>query len=206
MTNSSGTGRTNQKLRTRKHLLDTAASMLKGGRQPTLDEVAEAALVSRATAYRYFPNIDALLLEASLHVHTPQLEDIFKNNTSNDPVTRLQRVEQAFHDMVLANEAQLRMMLAQILRRSAEGEVADLPSRQNRRTPLIESALKPAQSEFTRANLDRLSKAAALIIGPEAMIVCKDVLHLDDDEARKLKQWAIKALVDAARQRTRSEK
>jgi AcrR family transcriptional regulator len=205
MAHSESTGRTNQKLRTRKHLLDTAARMLKEGRQPTLDEVAEAALVSRATAYRYFPNSDALMLEASLHMHTPQLEDVFKDKASSDPVLRLQRVEQAFHDMVITNEPQIRMMLAQTLLRSTEVDTDSLPSRQNRRMPLIESALEPAKGEFTRANLDRLSKAAALIIGTEGMIVCKDVLHLEDSEARKLKQWAIKALVNAARRRTVNE-
>lgn len=199
-------GRANQKLRTRKHLLDTAAKMLQEGRQPTLDEVAEAALVSRATAYRYFPSIDALMLEASLHIHTPQLDAVFDGTASGDPVTRLQRVEQAFHDMVNANEAQIRMMLAQTLLRGTAGDGGALPARQNRRLPLIESALEPAKGEFTRASLDRLGKAAALIIGTEGMIVCKDVLRLDDAEARKVKQWAIKALVNAARRRAASEK
>jgi AcrR family transcriptional regulator len=201
MTNEDSAGRANQKLRTRKHLLDTAARMLQEGLQPTLDEVAEAALVSRATAYRYFPSIDSLLLEASLHIHTPQLDDVFKDSSANDPVARLQRVEEAFHDMVNSNEAQIRMMLAQTLLRSTEAEDGSLPSRQNRRMPLIESALEPAKGEFTRASLDRLAKAAALIIGTEGLIVCKDVLHLDDGEARKVKQWAIKALVNAARRR-----
>ena len=31
------------------------------------------------------------------------------------------------------------------------------------------------------------------------MVVFKDVLRLDDAEARKVKRWAIRALVDAAR-------
>ena len=47
----------------------------------------------------------------------------------------------------------------------------------------------------------RLRQAVALIVGPEAMIVCKDVLQLDDAEARALKRWAIRALVEAARKR-----
>jgi hypothetical protein len=37
------------------------------------------------------------------------------------------------------------------------------------------------------------------VIGTEGMIVCKDVLQLDDAEARKVKRWAIRALVAAAR-------
>ena len=37
------------------------------------------------------------------------------------------------------------------------------------------------------------------LIGTEAMVVCKDVLQLDDAETRKVKRWAIRALIEAAR-------
>ncbi|HYN45985.1 MAG TPA: TetR family transcriptional regulator, partial [Allosphingosinicella sp.] len=47
-------GRPNQKSRTRKDLLRAAAQLMKVGRSPTLEEVAQEAEVSRATAYRYF--------------------------------------------------------------------------------------------------------------------------------------------------------
>ena len=46
---------------------------------------------------------------------------------------------------------------------------------------------------------ERRARILALIIGTEGMIVVKDVLQLDDDEARKVKRWAIAALVEAAR-------
>jgi hypothetical protein len=36
-------------------------------------------------------------------------------------------------------------------------------------------------------------------MGTEATIVVKDVLQLDDTEARKMKRWAIRALVEAAK-------
>ena len=39
---------------------------MKSGQMPTLAEVAEEALISRATAYRYFSSPEALLAEASL--------------------------------------------------------------------------------------------------------------------------------------------
>jgi hypothetical protein len=44
-----------------------------------------------------------------------------------------------------------------------------------------------------------LSRALAIVIGTEAMVVCKDVLQLDEAEARRLRRWAIRALVEAAR-------
>lgn len=61
-------GRPSQRRRTGEDLLEAASRLMRQGRKPSLEEVAEAALVSRATEYRYFPSIDALLLEATLDV------------------------------------------------------------------------------------------------------------------------------------------
>lgn len=193
-------GRANQKRRTRKDLLQAAAQLMKQGRRPSLDEVAEAALVSRATAYRYFPSTDALLAEASLDVVTPDPAALFAGNAPADPVARLEKVDAALHEMTLANEPALRLMLANALQRAARGDVgSETPLRQNRRTPLIEAALEPARRQFKPGSLDLLGKALALIVGTEAMVVFKDVLQLDDAEARRVKRWAIRALVEAAK-------
>ena len=59
MSGAERNGRPNQKTRTRKDLLQAAARLMKQGGPPTLEEVAEEALVSRATAYRYFPSVEA---------------------------------------------------------------------------------------------------------------------------------------------------
>ena len=193
-------GRANQRRRTRKDLLQAAAQLMKKGRRPSLDEVAEAALVSRATAYRYFPSTDELLAEASVDVVTPDAAVLFAGNAKTDPVARLDKVDAALHAMMLTNEPALRLMLANSLQRAARGEVeGETPLRQNRRTPLIEAALEPARRQFKPGSLDLLAKALALIVGPEAMVVFKDVLQLDDAEARRVKRWAIRALVEAAK-------
>jgi len=191
-------GRPNQRRRTRKDLLDAAARLMKQGRKPSLEEVAEAALVSRATAYRYFPSIEALIVEATLDVAAPNADDVFKGAAA-DPFARVEKVDAAFEAMMSANEAGLRMMLAQSLQRSLTEEGGQLPKRQNRRTPLIEAALAPYKKEFTPAELQTLSRALALIIGTEALVVFKDVLQVSDAEARKVRRWAIRALVEAAK-------
>lgn len=197
------TGRPNQRRRTRKDLLDAAARLVKQGRKPTLEEIAEDALVSRATAYRYFPNVDALLVESSLDIAVPNPDELFQDDPTADPVSRMQRVDTALHDMILANEASLRTMLVHSLEQATEAKEGALPVRQNRRTPLIEAALKPARNQFKAGAIENLSKALALIVGTEGVIVSKDVLQLDDDDARKVKRWAIRALVEAAMKRPR---
>ena len=200
-----GSGRSNQRRRTRKDLLQAAARLMKQGQNPSLEEIADEAMVSRATAYRYFPGVEALLVEASLDIAVPDAEELFRTVSSTDPVERLNLVDTMFHDMILANEPSLRMMLVHSLQRVAKGgEDSDLPPRQNRRSPLIEAALKPERNEFDPAALKLLRKALALIIGTEGIVVFKDVLQTSDAEARKVKQWAIRALVDAARKRGRS--
>lgn len=190
--------RTNQKRRTRKDLLQAAARLMKEGRTPSLEEIAAEALVSRATAYRYFPNVEALLIEAPLDLALPDEEAMFRGASVADPVARMERVDKVFHEMILENETALRLMIAKTMERRAAGD-DDLPTRQNRRTPMIEAALAPARTEFDPASLDRLQKALALLIGTESMIVFKDVLQLSDKEAREVKRWAIRALISAAR-------
>ncbi len=199
MTDTERGGRPNQKTRTRKDLLQAASRLMKQGRTPTLEEVAEEALVSRATAYRYFPSVEALVVEAWVDVAMPEPQELFRDEVSRDPVARLQRVETAVYDMILANVPLLRTMLAHAIQQGIADENGKLPRRQNRRTPLIEAALEPARGEFKPGSLKVLAGALALIIGPEATIVVKDVLQLDDAEARKVKRFAIRALVEAAR-------
>lgn len=193
-------GRPNQKRRTRKDLLQAAARLLKQGREPSLEEIAAEAMVSRATAYRYFPSVEALLIEAPLDVAMPDADALFRGAPSSDAVARLDHLDTVLHDTILANESAMRMMLAHSLKRGMQsGDEDTLPTRQNRRTPLIEAALEPAKKEFKPPDLPMLSKSLALIIGTEAMVVFKDVLQSDDAEARKVKRWAIRALVNAAR-------
>lgn len=206
MTASERNGRLNQKTRTRKDLLQAAARLVKQGRTPTLEEIAEEALVSRATAYRYFPSVEALLVEAAVDVAVPDPAAFFRDDASRDPVTRLQRVETALHDVILANEPLLRTMLAHTIQQSIDGDDAGkMPKRQNRRTPLIEAAIEPARDQFKPSSIRTMMNALALVMGPESMIVVKDILQLDDDDARKLKRWVIRALVEAAKKPGASE-
>lgn len=188
--------RANQRHRTRKDLLAAAGRLLKAGRTPDMDDVAREAMVSRATAYRYFPTIDALLVEAPLDDAVPSPESLFAGDDSTDPADRAARAERAMHESVYRNEAQLRAMLAASLQRGADAP--DVPVRQNRRTPLIEAALAPARYRFSDAAYERLCAALALVIGTESMIVFKDVLGADEATARGVKAWAVRALVRAA--------
>lgn len=189
--------RRGQKSRTRKDLLRAAARLMQEGRSPTLEEVAEDAQVSRATAYRYFPGVDSLLTEAALDVAMPDGDSFFADDPSAEPLERLLRADAAVAAMIRGNEPALRAMLIHSLQQGLGPGAGALPTRQNRRTPLIEAALAPAP--FAPWVRDRLAKALALVIGTESMLAFKDVLQLPDDEADAVRRWMIRALVEAAR-------
>ncbi|HJQ61805.1 MAG TPA: helix-turn-helix domain-containing protein [Burkholderiales bacterium] len=190
-------GRFNQRHRTRRELLSAAARLLKQGATPSIEEVAQAAMVSRATAYRYFPTLDALLVEAPLEGDTPDPEALFARDGTKNPEERIDAAEAALHEMVYRNEAQLRRLLSNSLTRAPGGRHA-IPVRQNRRSPLIEAALAPVKRRLTKAAYQRLCAALAVYFGPEAMVVFRDVLQLDETQARKIKSWAVRTLVRAA--------
>ena len=196
MTTPSAAGRENQRRRTRKDLLEAAARLLKQGRAPDMDEVAAEAMVSRATAYRYFPTIEALLVEAPIDSEVPDAQAVFAEDRTRDAVPRLDKAESMLHDMCYANANQLRIMLASSLRQCTRHD--GTPIRQNRRTALIEAALEPAREQFTGAAYTNLCAALALVFGTESMIVFTDVLGVPPKTARRIKSWAIAALVRAA--------
>jgi AcrR family transcriptional regulator len=197
MRETRATGRANQRLRTRKELLVAAARLLDEGRTPTMDEVAEAALVSRATAYRYFPTLESLLAEAPLQGEAPDPERLFATDVSTDPEARIEAANAAMHRMAWRNAPQLRLMLASILAAHAKAD-SRAPKRQNRRTPLIEAALEPVRDRLDPVDFRRLCRALALIVGTESMIVCADILNLNERSARDVTQWAARALVRQA--------
>jgi AcrR family transcriptional regulator len=197
--------RTNQRYRTRKDLMDAAGRLMKNGHKPSLEEVAEAARVSRATAYRYFPNVEALLVEAPLDTAMPAWEALFADDASSDPEERIDRAEAAMHRMVFDNEGAIRLMLSAAVVRAAGEAGENVPYRQNRRTPLIEAALAPARGRFKKASYSRLRAALAMIFGSESMVVFRDVLRLDEKTARAVKSWAVRALVRAALEESRGQ-
>ena len=196
MSRAASPRRGNQRFRTRKDLLLAARRLMAGRRKPTMDEITEEAKISRATAYRYFPSLEALLVEAPLEGELQSGNELFANDASTDPEQRILKAESALHEMCSRNEAQLRLMLAQSLARDAQ-KVAE-PIRQNRRTDLIEAALAPARRRFRKASYDRLRAAAAVLFGIESIVVFRDVLGVDDRRAGEIRRWALRALVRAA--------
>jgi AcrR family transcriptional regulator len=82
--------RDRQTRRTKRALLAAADEIFAEGRVPTVADVAERADVARATAYRYFPPQEALLLETTLLGDSGPLQSLSELvNETPDPAKRV---------------------------------------------------------------------------------------------------------------------
>jgi AcrR family transcriptional regulator len=187
------TGRTRQKTRTRNALLEVTRELLAGGRTPNVEEAAEAAGISRATAYRYFPNQRALLVAAHPEIEATTL---LGDDPPADPEARLERVIRELLRLTIDNEPQLRTTLRLSLE-PAPHEALVL--RQGRGIGWIEEALAPLQGELSRAQLRRLVLAIRSACGIEALVWLTDVAGLAREEAADLMRWSALSLLRAAR-------
>src|SRR3954465_15009869 len=101
-------GRTRQKARTRAALLDAARGLVAAGQPPPVEQAAAAAGVSRATAYRYFPNQRALLVAAHPEIEATEL---LGDDAPDDPYERLERTITELIRLTIDSEPELRTML-----------------------------------------------------------------------------------------------
>src|SRR5882672_7054659 len=92
-------GRTDQKRRTRDALIAAARELVAKGESPTVEAAAQAAAISRTTAYRYFPSQRALLSAA--HPETAATSMLPDDAPDEDVATRLDMVVDAFTRMIV---------------------------------------------------------------------------------------------------------
>jgi len=184
-------GRVSQKRRTRDALVGAARDIVAEGRTPTVEDAAEAASISRTTAYRYFPNQRALLVAA--HPETGA-STLLPDDPPDDAAARLDLVIDAFTRSLLRNEAQQRTMLRLSLE-ADPSERAELPLRQGRGIKWIEEALAPLLVDMPETEVHRLTLAIRSATGIEALVWLTDVAGLSRDDAVDLMRWTAGSLL-----------
>ena len=200
---SSGTGggRVNQKQRTRQAIVDAAIALMDEGSAPTVAEAAEAALVSRTTAYRYFPTQESLLLEVALHAHVDDLEALVAEPVDADHAAeRALDVLHRFNERVLDEEVRYRnaMRVYQELWFNASGAGDPAPIvREGRRARWFRTLLAPLRDQVGDDAVERLVLGLCVLGGMEAMTALRDVCRLSPGEALAVTDWAAGALVAA---------
>ena len=171
----------------------TASALMRQGLSPSVSEVAEAAGVSRSTAYRYFPTLVDMLRAVVAKALGPILD-------WDDPATngeeRLASLYGKTFPRLSEHEATFRAAIRQSLEPSVEVPGEKTLGRGHRRALLARAV---AGSGLTAEQANRLVQALSLTFGIEALIVLKDICGLDDHKAKEVALWSALALLQAAR-------
>jgi AcrR family transcriptional regulator len=193
--------RVNQKRRTRAALVQAAQDLLKRGRTPTVADVADEALVSRATAYRYFPSQEHLLLDVVLERSIDEIDRVVDAAASSpDAAARVEGLVSAIHEEIAANEAGFRSLLRLSIAQAPSAQPTVASIRGERRLQWIDRALEPIAEDLDARTRKRLVGALALCVGAEAFIVLHDLCGLRPEEVHDTLRWAASALLTAARE------
>ncbi len=189
-------GRVNQKQRTRTAIVEATRELIKDGAAVTMPAIARAALVSAATAYRYFPDLASLLREAEAAAWPPPAEALAPVDGSDDPVERIACAAQYLLRGVLAREGAVRALIsAAIVRPESAG------LRPGHRFGLIDYALAPLAATLGARDpeaLEQLKRELAIIVSAEALFVLTDLRGLAPEDAIASAVHAARTITAAA--------
>lgn len=192
-----GTGR-GPRARTKRLMLETATRLMEAGVTPSVSEVAEAAEVSRATAYRYFPSQAALVRAVVDEGLGPILT---WRSDSTDAERRVVELFDTAMPRIEAFEATFKAALKLSLEQWAQRQAGTLGGEprftRGHRIELLKDAIAPLKGRLPPQEFKRLAQALSLIFGVEVLIVLKDIWGLDSRRMRSVVQWAAAALVRA---------
>lgn len=188
-------GRTSQKERTRGALLAAARRLVDLGEPVTVNAVADAARVSRATAYRYFSDPDVLTLEAVLDGGFFTAEEAIGDAV--DVRDRVHRVRRRLLDATRESEQRFRLFLARSLESAARGDGPGAGEmRAGRRLPMFAYALAPVCERMTPEAFEFLVLSLSAVTGLESFIALKDVCRVDAEAAEAISAAVVDAILD----------
>jgi AcrR family transcriptional regulator len=176
---SERTERTNQKQRTRDAILDGARQLMSRGEPVTVAAAAAEHGISRATAYRYFSDPQALALEAGLATLVPPYEDVIVGTT--DLRARLAAITAAMIRLTLENEAAFRQYLSHAVT-ATDGS----GSRGARRVGYMKRALSELPHDLSSAQAADLMASLATVAGVEGLVALTDVAGCDTAVAERI--------------------
>ena len=179
--------RVNQKARTRKAIIEACRELTLTGAEITMPQVARAALVSEATAYRYFPDLVSLIQEVLAGLWPPPEQALVPVAGSGDPVERVAFACDYLLRGVWAYRGAVRAMISHTI---VSPDIAQ--ARPGVRFGLIDHALAPF------ADQPELKRQLAIVVGAEALFALTDLCGLSPDQAIATAVGAASTLTRAA--------
>jgi AcrR family transcriptional regulator len=153
-------------------------------------------MVSRATAYRYFASIEALISETVTDRGMKPLSHFWQ--PGGDPVEGAGRAAAELSKLLLSDEIGLHVMERSFMTVWLESTTHDTPLRPGRRLSYIEPIVDSLKDIIPAAARRRLKHALAMVIGTEALIAVRDISRASPDEALEATAWAARSLVRQA--------
>lgn len=171
--------RTNQKARTKRAIVEACIGLIREHQAVTMPAVAKAALVSEATAYRYFPDLASLLSKAFAEDWPSPSQALAPIDDSQDPVERVGFATRFLLEGVLDRQAVVRAMIA------ASMTDPDLlaPARPGIRFGLIDHALAPVADRLDRGRAEQLKRDLTVVMSGEALFSLTDLCGLSTEDA-----------------------
>ncbi|MBS0339394.1 MAG: TetR/AcrR family transcriptional regulator [Proteobacteria bacterium] len=190
-------GRANQKRRTRRALIEATLALCEGGRTPTFAEVAARAMVSRATAYRYYSSVEELISDAMFEHAVQPLQSLFRLG-EDDPVEAIGRAARTLNELLLSDEVGLHVVERSFMSAWLDNAPTARPPRPARRMQYITPIVDALKDQLPPAARKRLASALTLTMGTEASLSLRDVAGTDTEQALAVSAWAAQALVRQA--------
>ena len=185
-------GRENQRARTYAALVDAAGRLLNDGRPPSMPAAAELALVSVATAYRYFRTAEELWEEAALfdarRVFDPDEAEAAIRAAGSDVEARLVVAVQRSAWPLFDRELEIRRMIKVGLDRwfaTQSRPPEERPRRPGIRMRQIEALVEPLRGTAEDGQVDAIAEGLALVFGSEAMFALLDAVQLSPEAAKE---------------------
>jgi len=194
------------KARTRRLMVTTAIGLMQRGETPSVSGVAEAAGVSRATAYRCFPSQAALVQTVVDEALGPILGWTSSSTSASERVDDL--LSSSFARIVEFEstfKAALKLSLEQWAQDRAGTLGEEEAFKRGHRVELLQKAIEPLRAELGNKRFLRLARALSLTYGLDVLIVLKDMWGLSSRQMQETARWAAKAMVDAALSEARNE-
>lgn len=185
-------GRINQKLKTRNQILDAAKLLMSKNQKTSLEDIAEKAEVSRATIYRYFPNIELLYTEASLHIHCSSPTELAEEVKEMSLSKALLTVQAYYNQLAQDHELIFRRYLIAVL---SESVISKKKTRAGRRIITLEMVLESYKDKIPNSDLEKLKNIACILMGADPLIVAKDVCNLSNEETNKTLSWGLEMML-----------
>jgi len=171
-------GRVWQKERTRRAIVEACRELTRAGAEVTVPRVADRALVSEATVYRYFPDLPSLIQETLDGLWPAPAEALALVEASTDPVERVAFACEFLLRGVHAYQGSVRAAISHTITAPATAS-----ARPGLRFGLIDHALAPFAARLEPGTMARLKLDLAIVISAEAFFTLTDLCGLTADEA-----------------------